>query len=187
MIKQLQCLITALKAESTPLIQELKLERDEKLNFPYFVNQESSISLIGVGVGKKQIKKRIMEYMNLINDQNIQFINIGIAGGKRNKTKIGDLFIINKICDEKSYKKYYPEILLNHTFDECALTTVENPILSGGEKYDTLVDMEAHEIFSVCSEFVPLHNIGIIKIISDYINDKESVFEQNFVSKLIYT
>ena len=185
MIKQLQCLITALKAESTPLIQQLKLERDKKLDFPFFVNQESSISLIGVGVGKKHIKSRIMEYMNYIDDQNVQFINIGIAGGKRSKTKIGDLYMINQICDEKLDKKYYPDILLNHTFNECAITTVENPILSGGEKYDTLVDMESHEIFSTCSKFVPLQNIAILKIISDHMNNNESVFKENFVSKLI--
>ena len=34
--------------------------------------------------------------------------------------------------------------------NESAITTVGPPVLDGGKKYETLVDMEAHEIFSIC-------------------------------------
>ena len=71
--------------------------------------------------------------------------------------------MINKILDDSSDKKYYPEIIIDHGLNESSITTVGTPVLDGGKKYDTLVDMEAHEIFSTCSKFVPVHDISIIK------------------------
>ena len=51
----------------------------------------------------------------------------------------------------------------------------------------TLVDMEAHEIFSICSKFVPVHDISIIKIVSDHMDGKEfflsQVSFQNYLKK----
>ena len=67
MIQKLQCLITALKAESDPFIQHLRLKRDNALDFPYFVNQKLNVGLIGVGVGKKNIKSRINDFLKLNN------------------------------------------------------------------------------------------------------------------------
>ena len=96
MIQKLQCLITALKAESDPFIQRLKLKRDSTLDLPYFVNQKLNVGLIGVGVGKKNIKSRINDFFKLINHKDVQFINVGIAGGKKSRTNIGELFILIK-------------------------------------------------------------------------------------------
>ena len=180
----MQCLITALKAESDPFIQHLRLNRDSALNFPYFVNQKLNVGLIGVGVGKKNIKSRINDFLKLINHKEVQFINVGIAGGKKSRTNIGELFMINKILDDNSDKKYYPEIVVDHGFNESSITTVETPVLDGGKKYDTLVDMEAHEIFSACSKFVPIHDISIIKIVSDYMDGHELYNQPSIVSEL---
>jgi len=180
----LQCLITALKAESDPFIQHLRLNRDSALDFPYFVNQKLNVGLIGVGVGKRNVKSRINDFLKLINHKEVQFINVGIAGGKKSRTNIGELFIINKILDDNSDKKYYPEIVVDHGFNESSITTVETPVLDGGKKYDTLVDMEAHEIFSTCSKFVPVHNISIIKLVSDHMDRRESFTQSSIVSEL---
>ena len=180
----MQCLITALKAESDPFIQHLRLKRDSALDFPYFVNQELNVVLIGVGVGKKNIKSRINDFLKLNNHKEVQFINVGIAGGKKSRTNIGELFMINKILDDNSNKKYYPEIVVDHGFNESSITTVETPVLDGGKKYDTLVDMEAHEIFSTCSKFVPVHNISIIKLVSDHMDRRESFTQSSIVSEL---
>ena len=184
MIQKLQCLITALKAESEPFIHHLKLEKDNSFDFPCFINQRLNIGLIGVGVGKKKIESRISDYLNSNTHEIIQFINIGIAGGEKNKTNIGELFLINEIHNDNSTQKYYPDILIDHSFPESSITTVENPIYDGGKKNDTLVDMEAHEIFSICSKFVPIHNIAIIKIVSDHMSGPESFPKPNTVSEL---
>ena len=184
MIQKLQCLITALKAESDPFIQHLRLKRDSALDFPYFVNQKLNVGLIGVGVGKKNIKSRINDFLKLINHKEVQFINVGIAGGKKSRTNIGELFMINKILDDSSDKKYYPEIIIDHGLNESSITTVGTPVLDGGKKYDTLVDMEAHEIFSICSKFVPVHDISIIKLVSDHMDGQELFKQPSIVSHL---
>ena len=185
MIQKLQCLITALKAESDPFIQHLSLKKDSALDFPYFVNQKLNVGLIGVGVGKKNIKSRINDFFKLINHKEVQFINVGIAGGKKSRTNIGDLFIINKILDDNSDKKYYPEIIIDHGLNESSITTVGAPVHDGGKKYDTLVDMEAHEIFSTCSRLVPVHNISIIKLVSDHMDGQELFTQPSIVSELL--
>ena len=185
MIQKLQCLITALKAESDPFIQHLSLKKDSALDFPYFVNQKLNVGLIGVGVGKKNIKSRINDFFKLINHKEVQFINVGIAGGKKSRTNIGDLFIINKILDDNSDKKYYPEIIIDHGLNESSITTVGAPVHDGGKKYDTLVDMEAHEIFSTCSKFVQVHNISIIKLVSDHMDGQELFTKPSIVSELL--
>ena len=184
MIQKLQCLITALKAESDPFIQHLRLKRDSALDFPYFVNQKLNVRLIGVGVGKKNIKSRINDFLKLINHKEVQFINVGIAGGKKSRTNIGELFMINKILDDSSDKKYYPEIIIDHGLNESSITTVGTPVIDGGKKYDTLVDMEAHEIFSTCSKFVPVHDISIIKLVSDHMDGQELFTQPSIVSEL---
>jgi len=185
LIQKLQCLITALKSESDPFIQHLRLKRDSALDFPYFVNQKLNVGLIGVGVGKKNIKSRINDFFKLINHKEVQFINVGIAGGKKIRTNIGDLFIINKILDDNSDKKYYPEIIIDHGLNESSITTVGAPVHDGGKKYDTLVDMEAHEIFSTCSKLVPVHNISIIKLVSDHMDGQELFAKPSIVSELL--
>ena len=184
MIQKLQCLITALKAESDPFIQHFRLKKDNALDFPYFVNQKLNVGLIGVGVGKKNIKSRINDFLKLNNHKEVQFINVGIAGGKKSKTNIGELFMINKILDDSSDKKYYPEIIIDHGLNESSITTVGTPVLDGGKKYDTLVDMEAHEIFSICSKFVPVHDISIIKLVSDHMDGQELFKQPSIVSHL---
>ena len=184
MIQKLQCLITALKAESDPFIQYLRLKRDNALDFPYFVNQKLNLGLIGVGVGKKNIKSRINDLLKLINHKEVQIINVGIAGGKKSSTNIGELFMINEILDDNSDLKYYPDIIVDHGMKESSITTVETPVLDGGKKYDTLVDMEAHEIFSICSKFVPVHDISIIKIVSDHMDGHELYNQPSVISEL---
>ena len=59
MTDQMQCIITALKAESDPFIHHLELIRDPAFKFPCFRNDDLGIALVGVGVGKRKIRTRI--------------------------------------------------------------------------------------------------------------------------------
>ncbi len=181
----MQCIITALKAESDPFIQYLGLKRDKAFNFPYFINNDIGIALIGVGVGRKNIRARIHKFFRSFDDTVIQFINIGVAGGKKNQTRIGQLFLINKIIDDSTNQTYYPDILIDHPLIENSITTVQRGVYDGGGQYDFLVDMEASEIFSVCSKIVPIHNIAIIKLVSDHMETHESEFDHDMISSLL--
>ena len=185
MIKQVQCLITALKAESVPLIQHYKLKRDNTFDFPFFINHGINIALVGVGVGTKNISSRVNDFFALQEYENVQFINIGIAGGNKRRTKIGQLFLINKIMDASSINRYYPDILTDHTLAEGSINSVKNPIIDNQNEYDFLVDMEAYEVFSICSKLVPLHNIAILKIVSDYMDNHVNTLDNEVISSLI--
>ena len=178
----MQCIITALKAESDLLIQYFGLTKDYSFNFPFFMNKESKICLVGVGVGKKNLYSRIHTVFNSIENKNTQFINFGIAGGSKNSTQIGNLYIINKIIDEQSKKSFYPEILIKHNMDEREIITVQNEVRFDDGKYNSLVDMEASEIFNICSKIVPLQNLAFIKVVSDYMD----ISSKNFNNKIIH-
>ena len=164
----MQCLLTALKAESQPLIDNFDLKKD--LSFPFPVFKRDDLYLIGIGVGKRKIKDRIDAFYQSFNHEIVQFINVGIAGGNHSSTKIGACYLLHKIKDETTGKTYYPDILIKHNFEEKALVTVENVISDGEGAYKWLVDMEASEIFNVCSSLVPVHRLAFLKIVSDYMN-----------------
>ena len=164
----MQCLLTALKAESQPLIDNFDLKKD--LSFPFPVFKRDDLYLIGIGVGKRKIKDRIDAFYQSINHEIVQFINVGIAGGNHSSTKIGACYLLHKIKDETTGKTYYPDILIKHNFEEKSLVTVESVISDGEDVYKGLVDMEASEIFNVCSSLVPVHRMAFLKIVSDHMN-----------------
>ena len=164
----MQCIISALRSESEPIIHHFHLERDTRFDFPVY--RKNDLYLLRIGVGKKLIKKRVPDFFKNINEPAAQFINIGLAGGKKGTHKIGDIYIINKIKDEASQKLYYPDILIKHPFKESGITTVDKGIGDGGDKYPDLVDMEASEIFKVCSKLCSIDNITFIKIVSDHMD-----------------
>ena len=110
----MQCLLTALKAESQPLIDHFGLTKDSSFLFPVF--KMDNLYLIGIGVGKKRIKYRIETFCQYFIHEKIQFINIGIAGGNHSSTKIGACYLLHKIKDETTGKTYYPDILIKHNF-----------------------------------------------------------------------
>ena len=68
----MRCLVTALQAESEPLIQHFELERYPSTNFPFFLNKNLDIGLIKTGVGKKNIRSRIEYFSKLFYGEEIQ-------------------------------------------------------------------------------------------------------------------
>ena len=179
----MQCILSALKYESAPFIKHFGLRKDKRFSYPVFTN--GKIYILSVGVGKKQIEKRINNFRENINQNFIQFINIGSAGGKKDKHKIGEAFLINKITDDLSKTTYYPDILFKHPFKEIGITTVEKGIVDGGNNFHNLVDMEASEIFRVCTKFSPLHNIFFLKIVSDHMNVNLKKIDKEYLPSLI--
>ena len=94
--KSVQCILTALKYESEPIIDHYGLARDKTFDFPVF--RSGSMVLLGIGVGKKFIKTRICEfYAQKQSDEEYQFVNIGIAGGNPANTALCGCSMVNKI------------------------------------------------------------------------------------------
>jgi nucleoside phosphorylase len=168
----MQCILSALKSESEPLIEHYKLFRDYSFSFPFFRN--NNLCLIGTGVGKKNIKKRITSFISKFKLETIQFINIGIAGGNRDTSKKGQIYLINQIIDNETGRSFYPDILIKHGIIEHSITTTQKVIVDNDYNYKSLVDMESSEIFDVCSKNIFIHNIALLKIVSDNL-DLDSV------------
>ena len=179
----MQCILSALKSESQPFIKFYNLEKDRRFSFPVFRNKD--LYLVGIGVGKKYIERRLNDFIQKMGKLPIQFFNVGLAGGKKSIHTIGDIFIVNKIKDENSKKFYFPDILYKHTFQESEVSTVCKEITNGGAEFSGLVDMEASEIFKVCSKLSSVHNLIFLKVVSDYMDKSFGNFGKDHVSTLM--
>ena len=101
----LQCIISALKAEAEPLADYYGLKQDHSYDYPFYGTDEMKI--ICTGVGRKNINDVLINFYEQIpKNTQAQFVNIGIAGGKKNECKIGDCFIIDYVYDDKSEKVF---------------------------------------------------------------------------------
>ena len=180
----LQCIISALRAEAEPLVDYYKLEQDLSYDYPVYKGED--IRIICTGVGRKNIRRVLINfYSQLSKEPNYQVINIGIAGAKKGVCKVGQCFIIDSISDDKSDSIYQ----LNNVFESQILTqnitTVSEPVSNGGNKYRSLVDMEAHEICTVVDSYDDLENLFIIKIISDFMDVSRKYFSFDTVYDLV--
>ncbi len=114
-----------------------------------------------IGLGK---------FLNEINSSNSVLLNVGIAGGNKEHTEIGRMYVVNKITDEQNGKIWLPDMLLKTGLPEMPLNTVSKGVTDGGEKYDGLVDMEAAAIFETAIQFLSIQRMVFIKIVSDHMD-----------------
>ncbi len=162
--------LTALKAEAQPVIDQFGLDKDSNT----YIYNNQKISLFITGIGKEKTQSRLQSLVAAIEDfSETVVINIGIAGGNPNCTKIGELYLVNRIQDEETDRVYIPDILINLPLMEKPLTTVKKGIAKNGTKYPSLVDMEAGSIFEVMSKFVPPHRLVFLKVVSDHMDTSD--------------
>ena len=165
----LQCIISALKAEAEPLANFFGLKQNSTYDYPLYDGGE--IKILCTGVGRKNINNILINFYDRIpKNTQTQFVNIGIAGGKKNECKIGECFIIDNVYDDRSEKVFNLNNKLKSHCSTQNITTVSNPISDGGLSYSTLVDMEAHEICRAVYKLGLKDNLLIIKIISDFMD-----------------
>ena len=180
----LQYIISALKAEAEPLAKFFGLKQDTSYNYPLYDGDD--IKLICTGVGRENIKNVLINFSEHIpKNTKVQFVNIGIAGGKKNECKIGECFIINNVYDDRSKKVFNLNNKLESHCSTQNITTVSNPISDGGSSYNTLVDMEAHEICSTISQLGLEDNLLIVKIVSDFMDVNKKDISYNSVYDLV--
>ena len=180
----LQCIISALKAEAEPLANYYGLKQNLSYDYPLYGTDEMKI--ICTGVGRKNINDVLINFTQRIpKNTQMQFINIGIAGGKKNQCKIGEYFIIDNVYDDKSERVFNLNNKLESHCSTQNITTVSNPISDGGLSYSTLVDMEAHEICSTIFKLGLEDNLLIVKIVSDFMDISKKDFSYNRVYDLV--
>ena len=178
----MQYIITALKSEAKPIIDYYGLEFSGLSNFPLYKND--NFTLLVTGVGRKNVSNVLNFFFQKNKVTKNHIINIGISGGKKGDCSIGQLFLINKISDEKSKLSF--NLGSQHSFglQNNAITTVSKPIENDYFKGEGLVDMEAYEICKTVNNLESLDRLFILKIVSDHMDMKHHI-SANQVQSLI--
>ena len=171
MLKRL--IITALPDEARPVIDRFKLKSDEnQSDMRVFCNK--TCSLLITGIGGNRVKSVLPVFLERITDfDNVILFNIGIAGGHPDKTKIGEVFLVNKVTNDETVDKYSLTIPAKNEFTTIALTTVAKGITGGHVGYEGLVDMEAAIITATAISYLNIDKIAVIKVVSDYMDIAE--------------
>lgn len=187
-------IVTALPCEASPIIEKYGLKRDECRHFPVYRGR--GLSLIVSGVGK--MASTIATTYLLVQDLNtgqaeegecLVIINLGVCGAFHRRYPVGTPLLINKVIDHETGKQFFPDILIEHPFEEGSLEThnrvvKQEDILSGLVKPQAdLVDMEASGFFQAASRFLSPHRIYIVKVVGDFLDAVD--FDRQRVARCI--
>ena len=178
----MQYILTALKSEAKPIIDFYGLEFSGKGNFLSYRN--NYLTLVITGVGTKNVSKVSNIFFRKNDIIKNHIINIGISGGRKGYCTIGQLFLIDKVSDEKSKLRF--NLLPKQSFGlpNNQITTVSRPVINNDFKDEGLVDMEAFEICKTINNLDGLDRLFILKIVSDHMDVKHHI-SSNQVQHLI--
>lgn len=101
--------------------------------------------------------------------------NFGIAGAEPESWEMGQGLLINRVQDESSGRRYYPERSIRSSWKEAPLVTVGQP--ASGRKDRTppplsppLYDMEGYGVCAAAESFVSNSQVILGKVVSDYVD-----------------
>jgi len=173
----------ALKAEAKAIINGLNLIRvcDEH-HYPVYADSKRENWLIISGVGQTKVGEAT-KYLSDVSDAQrwTIWVNIGIAGSKNGK--YGELFIVDKVTQDRSKNCFYPGTVVKTKLKKSNLLTVDKPVLNYREV--NLVDMEAAAFVMVASKMSCRELILVMKVVSDGPNDSIKNLTAQRVSELI--
>ena len=179
-------IVVALYIEAKPIIAYYNLKKDvDNHHFQVFTNEE--IALIVTGVGKVNsavgVSHVLSKYMTGKNDHD-HIINLGVCGSANKQCEVGEIYIIHKVIDHENKRMYFPDILLNHSFKEADIETFSSVVKHNQEVVTQLCDMEASGFYQAASKYLSPHQIHIIKVVSDYL--EEETIEKNQITHLLH-
>jgi nucleoside phosphorylase len=172
---------TALPCEAKPLSDYYQLKKDTTVQaFSIFRNDD--IALIVTGIGKTAMAAGIAYSQALFSAaQNPVMLNIGIAGHKGHA--IGSLFIIDKITDADSGRRFYPPLAFTPPCLTTGLQTAAKPQHSYPQS--DLCDMEASAFYETATRFTASELCQCLKIVSDNESAPAPNIQAKHVSELI--
>ncbi len=166
-------IITALRDEAQPFIDRFKLAKDKNQS-DLCVFNDKNCSLLITGVGVDRVKSTLPVFLERISDlDNVVLFNVGIAGGHPDRTKIGEVYTVNKVTNDETHDKYFLTIPGKNEFNTMFLTTVAKGITNGHMGYEGLVDMEAAIITATAISYLNIDKIAVIKVVSDHMEIAE--------------
>ena len=187
--------ITALYCEALPLIDLYQLKKDithTKLQ----VFRSDTITLI---ITKPGLINAAMGVTYLLSTHNTTskdiLVNLGVCGS--NFAPVGNLYLCNKIVDSTTKQCFYPDLIYQHPFGEAMVESHPmvvkhgNPLnvdsnqklMSNPKDTTLLIDMEASAIYQAAILFLQPHQIQILKVVSDHL--EEHFITADHVSNLI--
>ncbi|MBC8400776.1 MAG: hypothetical protein H8E14_04750 [Candidatus Marinimicrobia bacterium] len=175
----------ALLCEARPLIGRYRLKKDFTFTkFDVFRNEQ--ITLIVSGIGRLKAAVATTHILDrLSGNQPLIILNIGIAGSSNFEHGVGNSFLINKIIDTNTVRKYYPDLLFKHELPEIQIATFDQIVTNAetiGDYYG-LMDMEAVGFATAALTFLSPHQVVLLKIVSDHLDVDH--LSATSVSKLI--
>lgn len=182
-------LTLALHPEARPLIARFRLQQDTTSHaIPVFRRDDLVLAVSGVGKLRAAIATTYLISRTNAPHECVA-LNIGIAGCTQDVGQgpiaIGHLFLAHKLVEASSGREFFPDILTKSDLAEATVTTVDRPLLRSSNTgiAEGLVDMEATGFFLAAATFLPPHQIGCLKIVSDFLETER--FDKAWVSTLI--
>lgn len=175
-------IVTALPCEASPIIKRYGLKRDDACRyFPLYRADDIVLIVSGVGKMASAIATAYLLAQNVKHEatgeeESLAIINIGVCGAFDQRYPIGASVLIHKVIDHETGRQYFPDILMEHPFEEESVETYSQvvrreDVLSGRVDLQAdLVDMEASGFFQAASRFLAPHQIYIVKVVGDHLD-----------------
>jgi len=168
-------IISAMGIEAQSIIKYLNLKKTQGKPFETYQNEK--INLVISGVGKinaagatSYLLKDTLKGLN----HSDYAINLGISGSLNDKFNVGDLALANKVVDYERKRNYYSDILVKHSLKEGSIQSIDTLNLAY-EFEEDLVDMESSAFFQIASKFLSVHQIYVLKVVSDKVSKNQPV------------
>lgn len=175
------CLITALQAEASALIDFFSLKKVRtKTLFPIYRNNNIALAISGIG---KTAAAAATAYLYTAIDEieNAVWLNIGIAGHAQ--CDIGSGCIAHKITDAARQKSWYPPLLIDFGVTSMSIISVDSPETVYPEQ--AVYEMEACGFYAIASRASTAEIVHCYKIISDNLNTPVQRMRNSHIKQLI--
>jgi len=162
-------IFTALPCEAKPLIAHFKLKKVTTISH-FAIYTRDSMTLTVSGLGKSAMAAAVAYTLASFPTEALAvLVNVGIAGHKTQAR--GTLFAAEKIIDEETQSRYYPQLMAGLSCPTQTIRTVAKAQL----EYSTeaLYEMEASAFYETAVRFTSSELIQCLKVISD--NEQQSV------------
>ena len=177
------CLITALPAETRPLLDALKLRQTQVRQLRMY--GADNILLLETGIGKLNAAAGAAAMLQHYPDITA-IVNIGIAGGRFDYAQT---LLAHHVKDMASGAQWYPHIPGHPAFKAmptASISTVDAPDTNYAS--GTLFDMEAAGVFSAATRYLSTSQIHSVKVVSDNDDPDHSIthIDKQSVKTLIH-
>lgn len=174
-------LYLALPCEAKPIVDHFRLKKNINIH-AFAVYSNDNIILTVTGIGKTAMAAGLAYTQALLSpNSNPIMLNIGIAGHKNHS--VGSVFVIDKITDADTERRFYPPLVYKPPCLSHSLVTVSKP--RARYPHESLCDMEASAFYESATRFSTSELIQCLKIVSDNDASPAQNIQPKLVSELI--